>query len=166
MWSLATVLVCLGVPTAPPAARLQEFSTERPWSSQPAPGAQSGASGSDSVHFFVVLYRIGPAYLKDVPPQRQPGFEEHGRYQEQLFAEGTSVVAGPLGDDPERNQLSGAILILRAASLDEARRIAIGEPALATGLLELVEVRRFLPAIGSLPRGAPPSRSSPETRRP
>jgi uncharacterized protein YciI len=62
---------------------------------------------------------------------------------------GVLALGGPYGDDPERRIFSGAILLLKAASLVEARRIVGADPGIASGLLRVATVSRWIPAAGT-----------------
>lgn len=73
----------------------------------------------------------------------------HLAYQKTLEDEGTLVFAGPLSD-PSGQEWSGeGLIVYRAGSIDEARRIADGDPMHAKGL-RTYELRAWLLNEGSL----------------
>jgi uncharacterized protein YciI len=76
---------------------------------------------------FLVLLRPGPAWLPGTPTSGQP-LKEHGRYLLGLFARGALQMAGPLGAE------AGGAVVLAAADLAEARRLAGEDPAVRAGL--------------------------------
>ena len=53
---------------------------------------------------------------------------DHLAYLQSLLDEGTVVLAGPVGDG------SGAMMVLRAGSEDEARQVVEGDPYTAAGV--------------------------------
>lgn len=73
----------------------------------------------------------------------------HLAYQKKLEDEGTLVFAGPLSD-PSGQEWSGeGLIIYRAGTIDEARRIADADPMHANGL-RTYELRAWLLNEGSL----------------
>lgn len=81
-----------------------------------------------------------------MPSPRHPALEGHARYVDRLFEDGTLVVAGPLLNDSGKVALeavTGAVLVLRAATPEAARRLAEADPAVRAGLLVVAEVRRW-----------------------
>ena len=93
---------------------------------------------------LLVVLRRGPAWTRGVPSPRHPALRGHGRYVDRLFEDGTLVIAGPLLNASGRISLeavTGAVLVLRAATPRMARRLAAADPAVRAGLLEVAEVR-------------------------
>ena len=98
-----------------------------------------------TVHLLVVL-RLGAAWTRGVPSTQHPALKAHGDYVDKLFDEGTLVIAGPLLNDSgvvALEAVTGAVFVLRAATPQEARRLAEADPAVQAGLLEVVEIRRW-----------------------
>jgi uncharacterized protein YciI len=63
---------------------------------------------------------------------------------DRLFDEGRLLIAGPLLDGSgvlSLEAVTGALLVLRAPTPREARRLAESDPAVRAGLLEVVDVR-------------------------
>jgi len=102
---------------------------------------------------YVALLETGPAYVRGGSLQQQPGGAGHSAYMRSLTLSGVLVLGGPYGDDPERRVFSGAILLLRAPSLEEARRVVGADPGIASGLMRVAAVSRWIPAAGTLARG-------------
>lgn len=72
--------------------------------------------------FFVLEYRYADlAARARVRP-------DHLAYLQSLLEEGTVVLAGPVGDG------SGAMMVLRVGSEEEARRVVMGDPYTAAGV--------------------------------
>jgi uncharacterized protein YciI len=121
---------------------------------QARPAAGSGgdstrvATLADSL--YLVLLETGPAYRVGVMLRQQPGGPDHAAYMRSLTASGRSLLGGPYGADPHRMVLSGAILVLRAGSLEEARGMVAADPGIASGLLRLAGIGRWMPATGAL----------------
>jgi uncharacterized protein YciI len=102
---------------------------------------------------YVALLDTGPAYVPGGSLQRQPGGAGHSAHMKALTLSGVLVLGGPYGDNPEGRIFSGAILLLRAPSLADARRIVGADPGIASGLLQIATVSRWVPAAGTLARG-------------
>src|SRR5688572_7927438 len=84
-------------------------------------GAQprdSTPSGGQAESLYVALLSTGPAYRPGGSLQQQPGGAGHSAYMRSLTVNGILVLGGPYGEDPHRRIFSGAILLLRAASLE------------------------------------------------
>lgn len=109
---------------------------------QPFPGRQSPKR---TVPLLVVL-RLGPAWTQAVPSARHPALKGHEEYVDRLFDDGTLLIAGPLLNDSgvvALEAVTGAVFVLRAATRQEARRLAEADPAVQAGLLEVAKVRRW-----------------------
>jgi hypothetical protein len=109
-------------------------------------GARAAAQGTPSPApspkpRFVVFYAPGPAWDHTRSFQDQPGITAHPRYLQSLLAQGRLVMAGPFQDDS-----NSGMSILDAASLEEARTTAEGDPTVKAGLLK-VEVKPWLVAF-------------------
>jgi uncharacterized protein YciI len=72
--------------------------------------------------FFVLEYRYADM---DARARVRP---DHLAYLQSLLEEGTVVLAGPVGDG------SGAMMVLRAGSEEEARRVVQDDPYTAAGV--------------------------------
>jgi len=98
-----------------------------------------------TVHLLVV-FRLGQTWTQGVPSAQHPALKGHGDYVDKLFNDGTLVIAGPLLNDSGKVALeavTGAVFVLRAATPQEALRMAEADPAVQAGLLEVAEIRRW-----------------------
>lgn len=78
-------------------------------------------------------------YLLTIVVERsvyEPYLAAHGEYLRRLDADGTLVLSGPFADK------RGGMVMLRASSDDEARRIAEADPLVAAGV-DSYELRRW-----------------------
>ncbi len=75
------------------------------------------------MHYFVYLLRI----VVDRATY-EPHLPDHLAYLQQLDAAGILVLSGPFTDR------TGGMIVVRATSLDEARRIAEADPLVARGV--------------------------------
>ena len=91
---------------------------------------------------FIFIYRQGPAWKVGAPMREQPAMGPHGAYMKRLFEAGQSFAAGPTTDAP------GGIVIVRAASLDEAAAMMARDPALTSGMF-IGELHAWTPAFRS-----------------
>lgn len=92
------------------------------------------------------MVRSTPAVpLEQLAEQLPP----HLAYQKTLEDEGTLVFAGPLSDAGGQEWSGEGLIIYRAGSIDEARRVADGDPMHANGL-RTYELRAWLLNEGSL----------------
>ena len=103
-------------------------------SQPPAATAPAPAGG-----LYMIRLRAGPAYRPGVPLLQQD-LREHGRYMQALAGRGVIVAAGPTMAE------SGGLVLLRAASIEEARALMQADPAIQSGLF-VGEVSDWNPAF-------------------
>ena len=94
------------------------------------------------------LYVITTEPAGDLDAVRE-NMGDHLAYQESLEASGVMFAAGPFADDAEREWSGAGMVIVRAASLDEARAIADADPMHARGARRY-RIRPWLLNEGSL----------------
>ncbi len=94
--------------------------------------------------FQMVLFKLGPAWVKEKPPMQQPGIQEHAAYMSKLIKEGILVVGGPLMEDPKAMTVNGAVMILMADTAEAAKQILETDPANTSGLLQVLEIRPLI----------------------
>lgn len=97
---------------------------------------------------YMVEYDAGPSYLPGRPFAEQPGIGEHGAYMDQLHTAGVLVFGGPFFDELDPLVMTGAWLFLDVKNETEAREIVDRDPAVAHGLLTIVDVKPFMAMIG------------------
>lgn len=90
---------------------------------------------------YVISYRTGPSW-KPGKPMSEQAIGPHGAYMRRLFDEGRMLAAGPTLD------VDGGVVLLRAASLDEAQAMMAADPAVTSGLF-VGEVRAWRPAFST-----------------
>jgi uncharacterized protein YciI len=89
------------------------------------------AGVSEPQEWFVLLHVPGPAVADGDALSGHPQFAEHLAFLRRRMADGSLVAAGPLGD-----AAGEGMTVLRAPSLDEARRLAeVDDLAVAGGVL-------------------------------
>jgi uncharacterized protein YciI len=84
-------------------------------------------------HFLVEYVELGN------PTAREEKRGEHIAYRKGLGS--AMALAGPLLDDD--NTALGSVVILEAEDEPAAEKLALGDPYIAAGVLELVSVRRY-----------------------
>lgn len=110
----------------------------------PAPPAVTTAPAG---LLFAVEVRTGPAWDAAKPPQEQLFFSEHSAHLRRLREQGRLVMGARYADK--------GLLVLRAASENEARALLQDDPSLAAGvfIVELHEFRVFYGGVvGTPPR--------------
>jgi uncharacterized protein YciI len=83
------------------------------------------------VQFQMAILKKGPKWATTKEPERDAILKQHGGNVVSLLESGKAVIAGPFHDDTE---LAG-ILILRAASTEEAKTWVDADPAVMAGLM-------------------------------
>ena len=97
------------------------------------------------MEIFAILRRRGPAFDPAAPVEGQPAWGPHAAFMMALAQEGFLLFAGPLGDR------EGALLVVRARSVDEAEARIAADPWTQNGVLETERVARWDVRIGALP---------------
>jgi hypothetical protein len=77
---------------------------------------------------------------------RKANRPEHLAYLESLGD--TLVLAGPF-TEPDGETMNGSLIVVEAASLDAARKIAAGDPFAKAGLFAQVDIRPWLWTINN-----------------
>jgi uncharacterized protein len=109
-------------------------------------GASAGAEEGDAVggsgfmpedfeSFTLILLLKGEAWSAESTPDSDRLQAAHLAHLEQMWVQGKAVVCGPF-DDQDDDSLRGMCLY-RTDSLDEARRLAEGDPAVQAGHLRV-----------------------------
>jgi uncharacterized protein len=82
----------------------------------------------------LVKWAAGPSWRRGESVRKQPGWEEHAAFIDDLVERGIFVMGGPLRDN------SGSLALLDGVDLDEARRIVLEDPFSANGVFVLDEI--------------------------
>lgn len=85
---------------------------------------------------FAATFRTGPAWDAAKAPPDQPEFAAHSQNLRALRSEGRLLLGGRYGDL--------GLVVLRAASLDEAKALVARDPAVKAGTFA-VDVQPFYP---------------------
>ncbi len=93
-------------------------------------------------------------YVAESTPQKAPEdvkavLPEHLAYIQRLEAKGHLVMAGPLSDDTGEEMQGAGMLILRAASMADARNLAANDPMHISGA-RAFKLRKWLVNEGRL----------------
>jgi uncharacterized protein len=89
--------------------------------------------------YFAVFHTPGSGWDAEKSYDRQPGFPAHVQYMDECFNNGIVVLSGPFLER-DGGMASGGMLILKSESLEEARAIAVADPTVKSGMLQ-VEVK-------------------------
>lgn len=77
---------------------------------------------------YVVRMLPGASWRSGTPTADQPGYDRHLDTLRRWSAQGIVVLGGPVVSD------QGTLILIRAASLDDARELAESDPAVTSGL--------------------------------
>ncbi|HXN01370.1 MAG TPA: SRPBCC domain-containing protein [Candidatus Dormibacteraeota bacterium] len=105
---------------------------------------QLASAAERSPQYQVLFHRPGIAWQPGVPFREQRGVEHHQGFMKRLQDDGLLVVGGPFLDEE-----SGGMVVLRAASVDDATHLAHSDPSIEAGLLT-VTVRPWLVPMRNL----------------
>ena len=90
---------------------------------------------------FVAISSAGPKADPSEPTRKQPFWDEHAAFIDQLVDDGFILMGGPLID--EREMPHGALLILSAGDENEVREKLKNDPWFEKGILKLESVTRW-----------------------
>jgi len=113
-----------------------------------APALAQEAKPAPLPTVYVIHYKTGPAW-KVGKPLREQAIGPHGEYMRKIFAEGRMLAAGPtVNADGGVTLVDGGIVLLKAASLEEAKAVMAADPAVTAGLF-VGEVRSWRVAFST-----------------
>ena len=101
--------------------------------------AQPTTDATPAEPHFVIRYEAGPAWKAGQPMDKQD-LREHFFYMRRLHANGTIVLAGPVG-------ANGGLVVLRAPSQAAAETVMTNDPAVKSGVFR-GSVASFVPVFG------------------
>ncbi len=93
---------------------------------------------------FAVFRDYGPGFGADKPLEAQAAWPEHARFMDELAAQGTIALAGPLGDTED------VLLVMRAKDGEEVDRLLANDPWTANAILRTRRIANWTLRIGSL----------------
>jgi uncharacterized protein YciI len=99
--------------------------------------------------YQLVMFKVGPAWVKDKALYMQPGIQEHAAYMSKLVKEGVLILGGPLYEDAGLSTINGGVMVLAAETPAAARQILEIDPARRAGLFEITDIRPFRITGGS-----------------
>ena len=98
----------------------------------PASVAAQDAKPEMTTYYFGMLMR-GPKWSPEETPERAELQKQHLAYMDGMYKKGRLLIAGPLTDD---GTIRG-LVVYKAASIEEARSLAEGDPAVKAGRLKI-----------------------------
>ncbi len=138
---LATLVTCLGYVVssslAEPAPRQLRAAAGQPATQEPTKPPRN---------IYAVLFKMSVGFTEG---GEIPGMAEHIRFIKAANADGTVPIAGPIFNDDEKTKLAGALYLIRAASLEEARSIAQKEPLVQHKTVKIESIWPFLAGVGA-----------------
>ncbi|HUO86482.1 MAG TPA: YciI family protein [Thermoanaerobaculia bacterium] len=130
---LAALALLALLPVAAPAVA-EEPPAQVPAAEQAA--AEQSAPPPPVFEQYQLVLLKRPAAAPDYPPERVAEIQRgHLAHMTALGEEGKLVIAGPFGDQ-EDESLRG-LALYQVGSIEEARRLASGDPAVVAGRLEV-----------------------------
>jgi uncharacterized protein YciI len=114
----------------------------QPVAAQSAPAAQASNAPAMKT-WFIRLIPPRPTFDKDMTETEQKLMEQHFLYWKDLFEKGICLLGGPVLDP---KGVYG-VLVIEAASEDEARAIAAADPSVKAGVnrIEVAQMRVAFP---------------------
>ena len=125
-----------------------------PWTSLPVqpvpkriPAAPPGFEiPKDMQAYYLAIYVKGPKHSAAQTPETVELMKSHLKYIRRMIEEKKYMFAGPLLDGGDRQ----GVAIVSAATAEDARRIAAGDPAIAAGHMAVELHPAMLPSLSSL----------------
>lgn len=100
----------------------------------------------DMTTYYVALYVRGPRYMAAESPERTALIQRHLKYIRRMIEQHRYLLAGPLLDGGDKQGLA----IISAPNAEEAKRIADGDPAIASGHMAVELHPAMLPSLSTL----------------
>ena len=111
------------------------------WTEYKAQAQERGALAKE-------VYMVRSTPVGDVDLLRAT-LPDHLAYQAEMEKAGSLVLAGPLSDESGEEMMGEGLIIYRAESLEEARKMAEGDPMHSAGA-RTFEIRRWMINEGSI----------------
>ena len=100
----------------------------------------------DMQTYYLAIYVKGPKHSAAQTPETLELMKSHLKYIRRMIEEKKYMFAGPLLDGGDRQ----GVAIVSAATADDAKRIAAGDPAIAAGHMAVELHPAMLPSLSSL----------------
>ena len=110
-------------------------------------GAPRGGAGSGGMNCYALIYYV----VDDFVARRAPHREEHLLLVREAHGRGELLLAGALGDPPDR-----ALLVFRAPDGSIAETFAQRDPYVVKGVVTRWEVQPWAVVVGHEPSGKAP----------
>lgn len=96
------------------------------------------------MELYAIWRRRAAGWDEDSPLEAQADWDGHAAFMMKSVADGLVVLAGPVDD-------AGALIVVRAESLEAVQAWLAGDPWTVSGLLVTERIGRWQLRIGSLP---------------
>ena len=100
----------------------------------------------DMQTYYLAIYVKGPKHSAAQTPETLELMKSHLKYIRRMIEEKKYMFAGPLLDGGDRQ----GVAIVSAATAEDAKRIAAGDPAIAAGHMAVELHPAMLPSLSSL----------------
>lgn len=97
--------------------------------------------------YFAVIRERGPQWDWSLPMRRQPQWDAHAKFMDDLAAEGSIVLGGPLGDEDDAKRVLHIMKASDAASIEKR----LSEDPWAPARLVTVSIEPFTILLGKKP---------------
>lgn len=84
-------------------------------------------------HFLIQIQPVRATFNEDATPEEEKVMEQHFAYLQKLLKDGKLILAGPAEPKGER---PFGLIIVEAASMDEANLIMKGDPSVKANIME------------------------------
>lgn len=91
------------------------------------------------------MRKRGEHWQHSLPLEKQPDWEAHATFMDNLAAEGFAMLVGPLEDTGD------ALIIVRASSAEEIEDRLAADPWTRSGQLRTIRIAEWTLRIGTLP---------------
>jgi uncharacterized protein YciI len=100
----------------------------------------------DMATYYLAIYVKGPKHIATPTPEHTELMKSHLRYIRRMIEEKKYMFAGPFLDGGDKQ----GVAVVSAATAQDAKRIAEGDPAIAAGHMAVELHPAMLPSLSSL----------------
>lgn len=122
---------------------------KKPAGAPPPKAAADHGEMPHGVRAWHVQLELGPKFDPKVPPQSQPGFEDHFKSVQALAEDGSLLVGGPLFESGDSEKIIGGVMILKAKDEKSIREKFANDPFFAGGVMKIGSVRPMMVGVGA-----------------